>query len=92
MGDLETNPHGLCIGSATFSMDARPAWVGPVPRGGERQGQTCYLRKGQPKSRSSRASEKGRSRSPRQTSDMTEEVIGNTALQRGPIWAGSTRM
>lgn len=39
---------------------------------------------GQPKSWSSRASEKGRSRSPRQTFDVTEEEIGNMALLRGP--------
>lgn len=47
MGDLGTNPHGLlCIGSATFSMDARPAWVALPPGKRERQGQTCYLRRG----------------------------------------------
>lgn len=93
MADLETNPHGLsCIGSATFSMDARPAWVA-LPPGGERgRARHAISEVEEPKSRSSRASEKGRSRSPRQTSDMTEEEMASTALQRGPIWAGSTRM
>lgn len=44
------------------------------------------------KSWSSPASEKGRSRSPRQTSELTEEEIGNTAFiaTGDPIWARST--
>lgn len=75
-GDLGTNPHGLCIGSVPlfFSIWAQgQRGLALGPRGGA-AGRDMPISGGggQPKSWSSRASEKGRSRSPRQTCDVSE--------------------
>lgn len=43
MGDLDTNPHGLCTGSATFN-GCRPAWAALSQ--GREEGQISYLRRG----------------------------------------------